>query len=160
MKARLLVLAFLALAGICQATQITGQVVGVHDGDSITVLVDRRQIKVRLADIDAPELKQAFGRRSKQSLSDLCFNKSATLEDQGQDRYGRTLARVRCAGEDANREQVRRGFAWVFRRYAPRPSPLYDLEAEAKAARRGLWSDPKPLEPWEWRRTKGRSEVQ
>lgn len=140
--------------------EITGLVVGVHDGDSLTALVGGRQVKVRLADIDAPELKQAFGQRSKQSLSDLCLQKSATLEDRGQDRYGRTLARVRCNGADANREQVGRGMAWVFRKYAPRESPLYQVEAEAKAARRGLWADSNPVEPWKWRRTKGRSEVQ
>ncbi len=105
------------LASIALADTIAGKVVGVHDGDSLTVLVDQHQIKVRLADIDALELKQAFGQRSKQSLSDLCFQKSATLEDQGRDRYGRTIARVRCAGENANREQVRRGMAWVFDRY-------------------------------------------
>jgi endonuclease YncB( thermonuclease family) len=130
----------------------------VHDGDSITVLISGHQVKVRLADIDAPELKQAFGQRSKQSLSDLCFQKSATLEDRGHDRYGRTLARVRCAGVDANREQVRRGMAWVFDRYVKDRSLYADQDA-ARAAQRGLWADPKAMPPWAWRRAKKLSEV-
>ena len=159
MNEKLLAFAFLTLSGVCQAADILGQVVGVHDGDSLTVLVDRRQIKVRLADIDAPEIKQAFGQRSKQSLSDLCFQKMATLEDQGRDRYERAIARVTCTGQDVNAEQVRRGMAWVFVRYAPSGSPLYALEAEAKRDRRGLWADKNPVPPWEWRRTKGRSEL-
>lgn len=129
----------------------TGKVVAVADGDTLTVLRDREQIKVRLVEIDAPEKAQAFGNRSKQSLSDLCFGKSATLANQGKDRYGRTLARVTCDGIDANAEQVRRGMAWVYRKYAPKDSPHYAAESEARAARRGLWADADPMPPWEWR---------
>jgi endonuclease YncB( thermonuclease family) len=126
--------------------------VGVTDGDTITVLLGTRlQIKVRLTEIDAPESKQAFGQRSKQSLSDLCFDKAVRLVDQGADRYGRTLARVYCAGKDANREQVRRGMAWVFDRYV-RDRSLYADQDEARTAKRGLWSDAHPIPPWEWRR--------
>jgi len=155
---RWLPLLVVLLAPAALADTIAGKVVGVHDRDSLTVLVDRRQIKVRLADIDAPELKQAFGQRSKQSLSDLCFNKSATLEDQGQDRYGRTIARARCAGEDASREQIRRGMAWVFDRYVKDRSLYADQDA-ARTAERGLWVDPKAMPPWAWRRAKKLSEV-
>jgi endonuclease YncB( thermonuclease family) len=142
-----------------QAADLHGSVVGVHDGDSITVLVDHRQVKVRLADIDAPELKQAFGQKSKQSLSDLCLHKTATIHEQGRDRYGRTIARVWCAGEDANREQVRRGMAWVFDRYVKDRS-LYAEQSAAQAGARGLWTDPKSTPPWAWRRAKRKSEVQ
>lgn len=134
---------------------ITGNVVAVADGDTLTVLRDREQIKVRLAEIDAPEKAQAFGSRSKQSLSDLCFGKMATLGDSGKDRYGRTLARVYCDGIDTNAEQVRRGMAWVYRKYAPKDSPLYAVENEARAARRGLWADAEPMPPWKWRHQKG-----
>lgn len=129
----------------------TGKVVAVADGDTLTVLRDRDQIRVRLVEIDAPEKAQAFGNRSKQSLSDLCFGKTASLAEQGQDRYGRTLAQVTCNEIDANVEQVRRGMAWVYRKYAPKDSPLYAAESEAKAARRGLWVDADPTPPWEWR---------
>lgn len=146
----LMLLAFQSAA----ADTLPGRVVGIADGDTLTVLVERQQIKVRLAEIDAPEKAQAFGNRSKQSLSDLCFNKTARLDDKGKDRYGRTVARVYCDGADANTEQVRRGMAWVYERYAPKNSPLYGAQAEARAARRGLWADNEPVPPWEWRRGK------
>lgn len=126
--------------------------VSVHDGDTLTVLIEQRQIRVRLTEIDAPELSQPFGRRSKQSLSELCFGKTAELDIRSHDRYGRTLAQVTCAGKDANAEQVRRGYAWTYTRYARRDSPLYGLQLEARAARRGLWDDPAPVPPWDWRR--------
>lgn len=126
--------------------------VSVHDGDTMTVLVDRRQVRVRLTDIDAPELGQPFGTRSRQSLSSLCFGKVATLDVRGEDRYRRTLARVTCAGTDANAEQVRRGYAWTFVRYVRPDSPLLAIQNEARAAYRGLWQDPTPVSPWEWRR--------
>ena len=134
------------------AETLTGRVVAISDGDTITVLVERRQLTVYLADIDAPESKQAFGTRSKQALSDLCLRKDARLETQGKDRYGRTIATVHCAGRNANAEQVWQGMAWVFDRSAKPDSPLYVFQEQAKAARRGLWSDPRPTPPWEWRK--------
>ena len=130
---------------------VTGMVVAVADGDTLTVLVDRTQLRVRLLEIDAPEAHQAFGDRSKQSLSDMCFNKTARLEGSTKDRYGRTLARVYCDGVDANTEQVRRGMAWVYDRYVTEKS-LYPLQADAKSARLGLWADNAPFPPWEWRK--------
>jgi len=133
------------------------QVVSVHDGDTLTVLIEQRQVRVRLTEIDAPELRQPFGRRSKQSLADLCFGKTAELDIRSHDRYGRTLAQVTCAGKDANAEQVRRGYAWTYTRYARPDSPLYGLQLEAQAARRGLWDDPAPIPPWMWRRNSRRS---
>lgn len=124
----------------------------VHDGDTITVLVERRQVKVRLADIDAPELGQPFGANSKRSLSELCFGKTAVLDVRGRDRYQRTIAQVTCAGTDANAEQVRRGMAWTYTRYAPADSPLYAAQAAARTELRGLWVDRSPVPPWDWRR--------
>jgi endonuclease YncB( thermonuclease family) len=134
------------------ADDVRGKVVSVHDGDTITVLIDRHQVKVRLTDIDAPELGQPFGTRSRQSLSEMCFGKEAALEVRGQDRFRRTLAQVSCAGMNANAEQVRRGYAWTFVRYTGPNSPLYALENEARMNRRGLWADPASIPPWEWRR--------
>lgn len=133
--------------------EVNARVVSVHDGDTLTVAVGRRQVKVRLKDIDAPELRQPFGQRSKQSLSDLCFGKPAVLDIVSQDRYRRTIAGITCAGIDANTEQVRRGYAWTYARYARVNSPLFTLEAEARAAHRGLWVDAAPVPPWDWRRT-------
>ena len=145
----------LALISCCAIAGTSDRVVAVADGDTLTVLrADRQQLKVRLVEIDAPETGQAFGNRSKQSLSDICFGKAARLEEQGKDRYQRTLARVYCDEVDANSEQVRRGMAWIFTRYAPKDSPLYAVEAEARTARRGLWADAEPVPPWEWRRSK------
>jgi endonuclease YncB( thermonuclease family) len=127
--------------------------VKVQDGDTLTVLVGRKQVTVRLAEIDAPERKQAFGARSRQSLSELCGNRDAVVREHGVDRFGRTLARISCAGVDVNAEQVRRGMAWVFDRYVTDRS-LYQVQDEARAARRGLWADPHPVAPWEWRASK------
>ena len=131
---------------------VVARVVSVHDGDTLTVLVERRQVKVRLTDIDAPELRQPFGTRSRQSLSELCFGKIASLDVRGHDRYKRTIAQVTCDGKDANAEQVRRGYAWTYARFARRDSPLHAIQDEARAAHRGLWSDPAARPPWEWRR--------
>jgi endonuclease YncB( thermonuclease family) len=135
---------------LADAAELVGRVVVIQDGDTLTVQVSRKQIKVRLTEIDAPERKQAFGTRSRQSLADLCAGKEARIADQGKDRYGRTLDRVYCADVDANAEQVRRGMAWVFDRYVT-DRGLYPIQEEARAARRGLWHDQNPVPPWEWR---------
>jgi endonuclease YncB( thermonuclease family) len=150
---RFIVAAGLALAVLNAHAEFTGKVIAVADGDTLTVLLDERQIRVRLLEIDAPEKAQAFGDRSKQSLSELCFGKPARLEGNTKDRYGRTLARVYCDGIDANAEQVRRGMAWVFDRYVTDRN-LYGVQDEARQAKRGLWVDTEPVPPWEWRRAK------
>jgi endonuclease YncB( thermonuclease family) len=93
-----------------------------------------------LKEIDAPELKQAFGKRSQQSLVQICDKKTARVSWTEKDRNGRTLGRVWCGGIDANAEQVRRGMAWVFDRYVKDRS-LYPLQDAARSARRGLWTD-------------------
>lgn len=128
-----------------------GRVVGVSDGDTITVLTEgHKQIKVRLAEIDAPEKAQAFGQRSKQALSDLVFGKTVRVEQQDMDRYRRVVGRVFIGATDVNAEQVRQGMAWVYRQYL-RDRTLLTVEKEAREARRGLWSDPHPVPPWEYR---------
>lgn len=134
------------------AVQLKGRVVGVSDGDTLTVLIEQGTVKVRLAEVDAPEAAQPFGRRSKQALSDLCYGKQVELAARGKDRYGRTIGTVTCDGIDAGTQQVRRGMAWVFDRYAPRDSPLYKAQSEAQTARRGLWAQQDALSPWAWRR--------
>lgn len=131
---------------------IRGQVIGIVDGHAITVVIDDKQVRVRLAEIDAPGKKQPFGNRSKQSLSDLCFWVDAELAIKGKDQYGRQVARVICNGVDANAEQVKRGMAWVFDKYAMDPA-LLKLQNEARAEKRGLWSDKHSIPPWQWRKT-------
>jgi endonuclease YncB( thermonuclease family) len=107
-------------------------------------------VAVRLAEIDAPEKAQPFGRRSKEALSDLCYMAPATIKPTATDRYGRTVARVECRGKDANAEQVRAGMAWAYTRYQIDPV-FTQLEQRARAARVGLWRDAEPVPPWEWR---------
>lgn len=143
----LCVFVFQAYAG----SAFEGRVVGVADGDTITVLTDGREsIGVRLAEIDAPEKSQAFGQRSKESLSDMVFGKTVRVEQQDVDRYGRVVGRVFIGGTDVNAEQVRQGMAWVYRQYL-RDTTLLTVEQEARAAKRGLWSNPNPTPPWEYR---------
>lgn len=133
------------------ANEVVGKVVGITDGDTLWLLVENEQIKVRLAEIDAPEKKQPFGERSRQSLAELCFGKQARILEHGHDRYGRTLGTVFVAGVDVNTEQVRRGMAWVYLRYSHSPE-LATVEKEARAGKRGLWTDTAPVPPWEWRK--------
>lgn len=148
-----LAVVFATLSFSCLAADFTGQVVSVQDGDTLTALVGRTQFKIRLAEIDAPELRQAFGQRSRDSLAALCFHKQARLEPVDRDRYGRTVARVECDGVDANREQVRRGMAWVYLKYSSPSSALHSVQSEAQSARSGLWSEPGAVPPWDWRKS-------
>jgi endonuclease YncB( thermonuclease family) len=139
------------------ASTLDAPVVRVVDGDSLIVLADRQELRVRLKEIDAPELKQSFGKRSRQSLADMCAAKRARVVWTEKDRNGRLLARVWCSGIDANAEQVRRGMAWVFDRYVKDRS-LYPLQERARAQRLGLWVDAKPMPPWEWRAARAEQE--
>ncbi len=137
------------------AQEFSGKVVGVADGDTITVLHDRTQVHVRLDGIDCPERGQAFGSRAKEFTSDLVFGQVVTVRPRNKDRYGRTVAEIVLAdGRDVNHEVVRAGFAWWFRKYAPHDTELARLEAEAKGTKRGLWADAHPVAPWEWRNAK------
>ncbi len=147
----LLGLHFTFAACVAVAAEISGVVTEVHDGDTLTLVNWQYTYRIRLVDIDAPELAQERGKDSRASLFHLCALKRATAETSGEDRFGRTLATVTCAGVNANAEQVRRGWAWVFGRYAPKDSPLYQLEREARLDRRGLWADDVPTAPWVWR---------
>jgi endonuclease YncB( thermonuclease family) len=135
------------------AAEITGRVVGITDGDTLTLLNEaRQQVRVRLAEIDTPEARQPYGNRARQVLSDLAFGKMVRVVVQDTDRYGRTVGRIHAGAADVNAEMVRQGAAWVYRQYSRDPS-LLRLEAEARAARRGLWALPEAerAAPWEWR---------
>ena len=153
-----LVAAFCSLVGIAQADTLSGRVVAVHDGDTITVLdTNRTQHKIRLAGIDAPELGQAFGNPSKQNLSNWVYNRQVIVDWKKRDRYGRTVGVVLVDDHDVNLEQIRAGLAWWYRQYAKEQTPddrlLYErAENEARAAKRGLWVDANSVPPWKWRR--------
>ena len=132
----------------------------MSDGDTITVLDEqKRQYKIRLDCVDAPESNQDFGSRAKQSLSDLVFGKTVTITSAKRDRYGWIVGQVLCDGKSANIEQLRRGYAWFYRACAKELKPgiaeAYELaENYAKSGKRGLWVDPSPTPPWDFRRGK------
>jgi micrococcal nuclease len=154
--ALLLLLWLSALPALAQGT-LTGKVVGVSDGDTLTVLVDgRRQVKVRLHGIDAPESHQAYGSRAKQFTSEAAFGQAVRVQVQDTDRYGRSVALVFLHdGQSLNQALLRAGMAWWYRQYAPNDRTFQALEEEARRARRGLWSEPDPVPPWSFRRNGG-----
>jgi len=130
-------------------------VVAISDGDTLTarstVIGLKRQVKVRVAAIDAPESRQAFGQKSRQNLARLCFRQQATLQPREQDSYGRTVADVRCGGTDVASAQVRAGLAWVYTPYAGAHPHLGPLQQRARGSGVGLWSQRRPLAPWDYR---------
>lgn len=151
----LLITLSLSLPTFAYSETISGKVITVADGDTLTILdASKTQIKIRLAAIDAPEKDQAFGNRAKQKLSNLCFGKDASLRVVSTDRYGRTVGEIDCAGINANQAMVKSGLAWVFRKYDKGFEYLYDAEKEARGEKLGLWADPNPIAPWDWRKEK------
>ncbi|TCZ61384.1 thermonuclease family protein [Roseicella aquatilis] len=150
----LILLLALHLAPARAATELRGHVVGITDGDTLTLLTPgKRQVKVRLAEIDTPESRQPYGTRARQALAELTFRRQVRVVVEDTDRYGRRVGRVHAGRLDVNAEMVRRGAAWVYDQYSHDPI-LAALEAEARAARRGLWALPEAerVPPWEWRR--------
>jgi len=155
---RLLVVLFsLALVTNAYAkpdARISGYVVAIADGDTLTLLTsDKERVKVRLAEIDTPEKKQPYGQRAKQELASLAFNKDAVVIVLDTDRYGRVVGRVMVNQVDVNAELVRRGAAWVYRDYLKR-AELIPLETEARRLRKGLWAlqESERMPPWQWRK--------
>jgi len=139
-----------------KGAEIHGFIVGVIDGDTLKLLAeDRRELRIRLAEIDAPERTQAYGDASKRSLSDLAYGKPAMVRVVDTDRYGRIDGRVFVGSLDVNLAQVGRGLAWANTKYLTDPR-VSGLEARARKARAGLWADQRePLAPWEFRRENG-----
>lgn len=146
-------LAFVMLAVSSAAlADFSGTVIRIVDGDTLDVLVANRPVRVRLAQIDAPERSQAFGTRARQALSAMAFRQLVTVADAGVDDYGRQLGTVFVGGQNINAVMVDRGMAWAYRRYLADRS-LIRLEQQARTARRGLWIDPAPVAPWLFRRS-------
>lgn len=135
-------------------------VVAISDGDTLTARCGApgayHQVKVRVAAIDAPESRQAFGQKSRQNLARLCFKQRALLKPVDEDVYGRMVADVRCGGADVASSQVRSGLAWVYTPYAAARPHLAPLERQARADGAGLWSQRRPLAPWDYRRRHAR----
>jgi endonuclease YncB( thermonuclease family) len=137
------------------AETVKGKVVSVIEGDTIEVLYDRHARRIRLNGIDCPEKGQAFGAKAKQTTSELIFGKEVTLEMHGVDKYGRTIADVSLPdGVNINIELVRNGSCWWFQPDAPDNVILAELQRRARKSGIGLWADPHPIPPWEWRTRK------
>jgi endonuclease YncB( thermonuclease family) len=156
---KLAALVLLAAPLAAAAETLTGKVVSIADGDTITVLVEREQVKVRLAEIDAPERGQPWSKRAKQALTAKIANHVVQVETKFNDRYGRRVGHVHFDGRDINRELVREGHAWVYRHWL-RDETLLDDEAHARGARAGLWGLPEAerIPPWQWREESRRAD--
>jgi micrococcal nuclease len=127
--------------------------VSVLDGDTFEVLYNHHPERIRLSGIDCPEKGQAFGKRAKQAASELVYGKEVTLQTLGKDKYGRTIADVLLPdGMNLNQELVKQGWCWWYRKYAQGDTVLERVETEARGAKKGLWADPQPVPPWEWRK--------
>jgi endonuclease YncB( thermonuclease family) len=144
---------FLILTGFAPKS-FNGTVISVTDGDTIVVLMaDKTSVKIRLEGIDCPEGKQDFGTRAKQATSQLCYGKKVRVEKLGEDRYGRTLARVYVGNLCVNKELLRLGMAWHYKKYN-KHAKMAKLENKARAAKIGLWAMDNAVAPWEFRRVK------
>lgn len=140
----------LALIYLTAADTLTGKVVRIADGDTVTVLVRGNQVRVRLFGIDAPERGQDYSRRSREALADLVFEKEVRVVVHDKDRYGRTVGDIFIGNTLVNEKMVKDGWAWNYVRYSH--SKRYaELEREAREAKRGLWSGKSPIPPWEYR---------
>lgn len=147
----LVVLLFLFSAA--PAFSFTGQVVGVLDGDTIEVLHDRKAQRIRLHGIDCPEKGQPFGKVAKWATSALVFGRTVTIQSHDTDKYKRVVADIVLAdATSVNQKLVKDGWCWWYRKYAPDDLVLEGFETEAREAKRGLWIDPHPVPPWEWRK--------
>ena len=138
----------------------SGEVVGIMDGDTITVLNSKtiQDVKIRLYGIDCPEKGQAFGKRAKQFTSKMVYGKVVEVKVMDTDRYGRTVALVAVNKQILNEELLKAGYAWVYYQYCHEMicHAWADYQFAAKLDKRGLWADPDPIPPWEFRRKKGK----
>lgn len=133
--------------------QMTGKVVSVTDGDTITIRSEEKTIKVRLKHIDAPERGQAFGARSRQELGDMVFGKVVEVFGESKDRYGRVLGEVEVDGTNVNLRMVKLGFAWAYTDFRP-PAEYFSAQRDAMRERLGLWAESDPMPPWIFRKSK------
>ena len=150
----LFLLSLLLLSLSVFSAEIIGKVVGVSDGDTITVLddMDQGNFRIRLDKIDAPEKKQAFGNKAKQYLSSLIFGKKVSIRYKSIDRYGRILGVVFLDGKEINLVMVQSGYAWHYSYYDKTPAYI-EAEKQARAEKKGLWQDPNPINPYQFRKS-------
>jgi endonuclease YncB( thermonuclease family) len=156
----LILTALVLLTPATHAETLTGRVVGIADGDTLTLLdASKAQHKIRLAGIDSPEKRQAYGQHCKKSLSDLAYDSVATVESNKLDRYGRVIGKVLIDDRDVNLEQIRRGCGWHYKKYQSEQSlndrlSYTSAEESARAHKVGLWADKEPVPPWDWRKAR------
>ena len=150
----LILFLFNAIAFSSDTSTFRAKVIGVLDGDTIEVLKDKTPIRIRLYGIDCPERDQDFGTRAKQFTSDKVFKKTVEVVPVEKDQYNRLVAKIYIDGKYLNQMIVAEGFAWWYKRYAPKDIDLKDAEDEARSSKKGLWSHPNPIPPWKFRRQK------
>lgn len=141
----------LCISGLAHSEEFTAKVIAVLDGDTVLVKRASGLLKIRLAEIDAPEKTQTFGETSKRSLSGMVMGKQVKIVSQTMDQYGRMIAHVSIDSLDVNAEQIRRGMAWEYSNFHSNKA-LIALQNEAKRIPRGLWAQSDPTPPWEWRK--------
>lgn len=139
------------LALSAQAETFSAKVIVVMDGDTVMVLRNGQKIKVRLANIDAPEKDQAYGKQSRDSLLEMVGKKQVLIDSQAVDQYGRIVGLISVDGRSVNQEQVQRGMAWEYSHYHTDKTYI-SLQSDARQSRRGLWAQPGPQPPWQWRK--------
>lgn len=140
-----------AVSPVAAQFSFEAQVIRITDGDTLTVRAGEKNFRVRLHGVDAPERGQAFGTRAREFLADAVAGKAVALRVLDVDRYGRLIAEILIGDTNWNLELLRSGMAWHYAEYDD--SPAYKAaEAVARGARRGLWTEPAPDAPWEYRR--------
>ena len=151
---KLIILSLLLLSISLFSAEIIGKVIGVSDGDTITVSdnLDKGKFRIRLNKIDAPEKKQAFGSKAKQFLSSLIFGRQVSVRFKEIDRYGRVLGVIYCDGAEINLVMVQNGYAWHYSYYDITPAYI-QAEKQARADKKGLWADPNPINPYQFRKS-------
>jgi len=146
---------FISWPTLSLAGDFRGKVVAVIDGDTIEVLHNQHTERIRLNGIDCPQKGEAYGHKAKDAVADLIFGKEVTLQTHGLNKYGRTLADVLLVdGTNVNRELVKDGRCWWYRKYAPGDTVLEGLQGEARKGKYGVWSSSNPVPPWSYRKGK------
>jgi len=140
------------LTALALYADFSGKVVGVSDGDTVTVLRDGRGVKIRLYGIDCPESSQDFGQAAKKFTSGMAYGKTVKVEEKDADHYGRIVGIVYVDDENLNLSLLRNGFAWYYKTYAKNEKSFAAAQSKAKAAKTGLWSQPDPIPPWDYRK--------
>lgn len=148
---RFVLLFFLIFTG-CATSAQTGKVISVKDGDTIEMLINSKAVRIRLFGVDAPEKGQPFGEKSRQYTADLCFGKTVRMEKKDKDQYGRIVAEIYLPdGTSLNHRLVAAGFAWHYTQFSKNPD-MARAQQKARTERKGLWAEPQPMAPWNWRK--------